>query len=210
MIKYQLCMISPIRSIYIYIYIRDGVVKTFYDDVINHQMGTFSALLALVWGIHRSPVNSPHKGQWRGALMFSLMRARINGWVNNREAGDWRRHRTHYDVSIMLVCFAAIIVQLIYIEQCHFNLPFPIPIQFRIVDDWPNWRNLNLQAKQMWYILVEMRLKYFSVITSVIADVALCVDCACMCFIDVFPDCVLFQNWLNKNKFILFRSIHRC
>ena len=164
----------------------------------------------LVWGIHRSPVNSPHKGQWRGALMFSFMRARINGWVNNREAGDWRRHHTHYDVSVMLVCFAAIIVQLIYIEQCHFNLPFPIPIQFRIVDDWPNWRNTNLQAKQIWFIIVEMRLKHFSVITSVIAIVVLCVDCACMCFIDVLPDCVLFRKLLNKNMFILFRSIHRC
>ena len=45
-----------------------------------------------VRGIHRSPVNSPHKGQWRGALMFSLIGDRINGWVNNREAGDLKRH----------------------------------------------------------------------------------------------------------------------
>ena len=49
----------------------------------------------------RSPVNSPHKGQWRGALMFSLICARINGWVNNGEAGDLRRHRAHYDVIVM-------------------------------------------------------------------------------------------------------------
>ena len=41
---------------------------------------------------HRSPVNSPHKGQWTRALMFSLIWAWINGWVNNREAGDLRRH----------------------------------------------------------------------------------------------------------------------
>ena len=34
------------------------------------------------------PVNSPHKGQWHGALMFSLICIWINGWVNNREAGD--------------------------------------------------------------------------------------------------------------------------
>ena len=27
-------------------------------------------LLALCEGIHRSPVDSPHKGLWRGALMF--------------------------------------------------------------------------------------------------------------------------------------------
>ena len=37
-----------------------------------------------VWGIHRSPVNSPHKGQWRGTLMFSLICTWIKGWVNNR------------------------------------------------------------------------------------------------------------------------------
>ena len=55
-----------------------------------------------LWGgIHRSPVNSPHKGQWRGALMFSLMCAWINAWVNNREAGYLKRHRAHYDVIVM-------------------------------------------------------------------------------------------------------------
>ena len=52
--------------------------------------------------IHRSPVNSPHKGQWRGALMFSLICVWINDWVNNREAGDLRRYQAHYDVIIMV------------------------------------------------------------------------------------------------------------
>ena len=47
------------------------------------------------------PVNSPHKGQWRGALMFSLVYVWINGWVNNREAGDLRRYRTRYDATVM-------------------------------------------------------------------------------------------------------------
>ena len=47
------------------------------------------------------PVKSPHKGQWRGALMFSLYCARINVWVNNREADDLRRNRAHYDVNVM-------------------------------------------------------------------------------------------------------------
>ena len=54
-----------------------------------------------VRGIHRWPVNSPHKCQWRRALMFSLIYAWINGWVNNREAGDLRRNRAHYDVVVM-------------------------------------------------------------------------------------------------------------
>ena len=55
-----------------------------------------------VRGIHRSPVNSPHKCQWRRALMYSLICAWINGWVNNREAGDLRRHRARYDVTVMV------------------------------------------------------------------------------------------------------------
>ena len=42
------------------------------------------------------------KGQWRGALMFSLICAWINGWVNNREAGDLIRHRAHYDVTAVM------------------------------------------------------------------------------------------------------------
>ena len=54
-----------------------------------------------VRGIHRWPVNSPHKGQWRGAFMLSLICTKINGWVNNGEAGDLRRHRAHYDVTVM-------------------------------------------------------------------------------------------------------------
>ena len=64
-------------------------------------METFSALLALCAGNSPVPVTSPHKGQWRGALMFSLIYAWINDWVNNREAGDLRRKRDHYDVTVM-------------------------------------------------------------------------------------------------------------
>ena len=67
----------------------------------RHHMETFSALLAICAGNSPVPVNSPHKGQWRGALMFTLICARINGWVNNREAGDLRCHRAHYDVIVM-------------------------------------------------------------------------------------------------------------
>ena len=70
-----------------------------HDDVIKWKH--FPRYWPFVRGIHRSPVNSPHKGQWRGALMFSLICTRINGWVKNGEAGDLRRHRAHYDVTVM-------------------------------------------------------------------------------------------------------------
>ena len=69
------------------------------DDVIKWKH--FPRYWSFVRGIHRSPVNSPHKGQWRGALMFSLIYTWTHGWVNNREAGDLRRYRAHYDVIAM-------------------------------------------------------------------------------------------------------------
>ena len=75
-----------------------------YALMMTSSNGKFSALLALCAGIHRSPVNSLHKGQWRGALMFSLICAWLNGWVNNREAGDLRCHLCHYDVTVMDQC----------------------------------------------------------------------------------------------------------
>ena len=56
---------------------------------------------SFVRGIHRSPVNSPHKGQWCGALKFSLICVRTNGWANNRDAGDLRRRRAHYVVTVI-------------------------------------------------------------------------------------------------------------
>ena len=72
-------------------YLHDGVIKW------KH----FPRYWPFVRGIHRGPVNSPHKGQWRGAWMFSLICVWINGWVNNREAGDLRRNRAHYNVTVM-------------------------------------------------------------------------------------------------------------
>ena len=70
-----------------------------HDDVIKWKH--FPRYRPFVRAIHQWPVNSPHKGQWRGALMFSLICDRINGWVNNREAGDLRRHPARYDVIVM-------------------------------------------------------------------------------------------------------------
>ena len=70
-----------------------------HDDVIKWQH--FTRYWPFVRGIHRSPVNSPHKGQWRGALVFSLICAWIKGWVQNGEAGDLRCYRAHYDVIVM-------------------------------------------------------------------------------------------------------------
>ena len=76
-----------------------SLLRITHDDVIRWKH--FSRYWPFVRGIHRSLVNSPHKGQWRGALMFSLICVWINVWVNNCEAGDLRRHRGHNDVNVM-------------------------------------------------------------------------------------------------------------
>ena len=76
----------------------------YHDDVIKWKH--FPRYWSFVRGIPRSTANSPHKGQWRGALMFSLICAWINGWVNKSEAGDLRRHRAHYDVIIMIPVYS--------------------------------------------------------------------------------------------------------
>ena len=78
-----------------------------HDDVIKWKH--FPHYWSFVRGIHRPPVNSPHKGQWRGALMFSLICTWINSLVNNLVARDLRCHRAHYDVTVMfIVCISTL------------------------------------------------------------------------------------------------------
>ena len=76
----------------------------FHDDVIKWKH--CPRYWPLVRGIHRATMNSPHKGQWRRAFIFSLICAWISGWVNNRKAGDLRRHRVHYHVIVILMRIA--------------------------------------------------------------------------------------------------------
>ena len=78
---------------------------TMFTDSSMMTSSNFLRYWPFVRRIHRSPVNSPHKGQWRGALMFSLICTRTNGWVNKDEAGDLRRRRAHCDVIVMQICF---------------------------------------------------------------------------------------------------------
>ena len=78
-----------------------------FEVKVTHHMMTssngniFHVTGPFVSGIHRSPVESSNKGQWHGALVFSLICAWTNGWTNNRDAGDLRRRCAHYDVNVM-------------------------------------------------------------------------------------------------------------
>ena len=71
----------------------------FHNDVVKWKH--FPRYWPFVRWIHWSPGNSSHKGQWRGALMFSLFCAWTNGWVHNRDAGDLRHNHAHYNVTVM-------------------------------------------------------------------------------------------------------------
>ena len=64
----------------------------------RHQMETFSALLAICAGNSLVPGEFPTQ---RPVTQSSDVYFDLRGWVNNREAGDLRRHRTHYDVIVM-------------------------------------------------------------------------------------------------------------
>ena len=102
-------------DIFLSLNFRDATIACFESLLVNPELGMKANIMMtssngnifrvtghLCGKIHRSPVKSPHKGQWRRALMFSLICVRIHGWVNSREAGDLRRYRAHYDVTVMI------------------------------------------------------------------------------------------------------------
>ena len=79
--------------------VRHIIWSLIHDDVINWKH--FPRYWPFVRGIHRSPVNSPHKGQWRGALMLFLFA--LNKRLSKQSRGWWlRRHRAHYDIIVMM------------------------------------------------------------------------------------------------------------
>ena len=102
---------------------RNSRIMTIWRWWWRHQMETFSALLAICAG------NSPHKGQWHGALMFSLICAWINRWVNNREAGDLRRNCAHYDVIVMDSLLSTSFQNYFISANAHVSIPRSI-VQF--------------------------------------------------------------------------------
>ena len=83
--------------------VMDGTCSSWiHDDVIKWKF--FSALLALCAG--NSPVTGEFPSQRPVTRSFDVfvffICSWINAWVNNREAGDWRRHCAHYVVIVMM------------------------------------------------------------------------------------------------------------
>ena len=83
----------------------------------RHQMETFSALLTFCAEHSPGTGEYPHKGQWRGALMFFSICIWIIGWVNAGEADDLRRHRAHYDVTVVFIMTTGALVFL-FVLMC--------------------------------------------------------------------------------------------
>ena len=132
-----------------------SIIKSIHDDVIKWKH--FQPNWPFVRGIHRSPVKSPHKGQWRGALMFSLICVWINDSVNNREAGDLRRYRAHYYVIVMssrdvyFIIVYACCVKMLYIlvpswleifTQCTYKIE---------KEKQSEWNTINTKARTFVY-----------------------------------------------------------
>ena len=124
---------------------------TSHDDVIKWKH--FPRYWPFVRGIHRSPVNSPHKGQWRGALMFSLIRVWINGWVNNLEAGDFRHHRAHYDVTVMYISIYHELVISSPDTSSTTDIAISILTDFRAKQRWNDPYRLSHLTEQICQIL---------------------------------------------------------
>ena len=69
-----------------------------------------------VRGINWSLVDSPHKGWWCRALMFSLICAWANSWANNQDACDLRRYHAHCNITVMSKQLNMIAKYFAYIE----------------------------------------------------------------------------------------------
>ena len=87
-------MILTSSVIILYIYILTFSIKTSNKDVF--------CVTGPLWVESTGQRRIPLRGKGCGTSMFSLICAWTNGWANNRDAGDLRWHRAHYDVSVML------------------------------------------------------------------------------------------------------------
>ena len=121
-----------------------------HDDVIKWKH--FPRYWPFVRGIHRSPVNSPHKGQRRGALMFSLICTWINCWVNNGETGDLRRHRAHYDVTVMKRTWIKLMV-----SQFIPNIVYTLIVFSNIIDFGPSWSTYRKLSENIVKVVLFIR-----------------------------------------------------
>ena len=127
-----------------------------YRNMMTSSYGKyFLCYWPFVTGICRSPMDSPRKGQWRGALMFSLICVCTNGWTNNQDAGiliywfirlySWWRHQMETFSTFLALCVG--------------NSPFtsefrsqrPLSQNFVVLLDLRLNKRLSKQSRRWWF-----------------------------------------------------------
>ena len=98
-----------------------------HDDIIKWKH--FLCYWPFVWGIHRLPVNSPHKGQWLGGLISFWSASEPTVEANNKDASDLTCYRPFANVIVMW-CHCNVIHLFGSLDQYHllFELAYNIPI----------------------------------------------------------------------------------
>ena len=123
-----------------------GVRCAFHDDIIKWKH--FPRFRPFVRRIHRTPVNSLHKSQWRRALMFSLICAWTDCWANNGDASDFRHYRAHYDVIVMS-CFNPVTTSSCFKCNLFYN-----SVHFKCNVSVRNWFNISHILTTLWILMV--------------------------------------------------------
>ena len=123
---------------------------TVHGDVIKWKH--FPRYWPFVRGFHRSSVDSPYKDQYRGAMICSLICALINGWANDRDACDLRRHRAHYDVTVMLTIVKSTCAKLRFTPLC-LALLYPSDVIYWYLCKFNCWHKLNVHVHNLLMIL---------------------------------------------------------
>ena len=121
-----------------------------HDDVIKWKH--YPGYWPIVRGIHRWPV-------------FSLICPWTNGWINNRDAGDFRHRRADYDVTVMEVCFLAVWNKLWGMSCIKTLLVTPILQGYFIGTGVMIWAILKDIGKIIRYITSTKHIKYDGIMT---------------------------------------------
>ena len=102
----------------------------------RHQMETFFRVTGHLCGDFTGHRWIPHAKASDAELWCFLWSAPwINGWVNNRDAGDLRCHPAHYDVTVMELTLIVFYSCLVPVEFIHMKLL--------------NWRRRILKTVQL-------------------------------------------------------------
>ena len=100
--------------------------------------------------------------------MFSMICAWINSWVNNREAGDLWRHRTHYDVIVMILLSHLIAMTLyerhsvpdhwLFVQHLAIKINVQVPHYWPcVIDDrFPSQKAINAENFSMSWLYAVM------------------------------------------------------